>query len=179
MVHIALVSVTTVIFGITSLLLISRARKRLSEGSIRKYLDNFAICLAFIVIFSVWQTARSIIGININVEGLATYPEYIFILFAYIAFVVASFRVLKISEEFGFKEDGKKIEQIVKEKSSNRAESLTSEPKSDQTVEKEVVMQQQKSLKIDNVSKPKQSFKTTGLPADAKKSNISKRIYTK
>ena len=87
MVLLALVSVTTVIFGIASLLLISRARNRLSEGSIRRYMDNFAICLAFIVIFSVWQTARSIFGISIDIEGLTTYPEYIFIVFAYVAFV--------------------------------------------------------------------------------------------
>ncbi len=118
MVLVAVVSVTTVIFGIASLLLISRARKRLSEGSIRRYLDNFAICLAFIVIFSVWQTTRSIFGISIDVKGLSTYPEYIFILFAYIAFIVASYRVLKIGEEFGFKEDGRKIGQIINQKSS-------------------------------------------------------------
>ena len=116
MVYIALVGFTTVIFGIASLLLISRARSRLSDGSIRKYMDYFAICLAFIVIFSVWQTARSAIGVNIDVGGISTYPEYIFIIFAYIAFTLASFRVLKISEEFGFKEDGRKIEQIVKQK---------------------------------------------------------------
>lgn len=116
MAYIALVSITTVIFGIASLLLISRARSKLSEGSIRKYMDNFAICLAFIVIFSVWQTARSLIGANINVEGLSTYPEYIFIFFAYIAFILASYRVLKISEEFGFKEDGKRIGQLIKER---------------------------------------------------------------
>ena len=116
MVHIAIVGVTTVIFGIESLLLISRARNRLSDGSIRRYMDNFAICLAFIVIFSVWQTARSILGINIDVEGLATYPEYIFIVFAYIAFIIASYRVLKISKEFGFKEEGRKIEQLMKER---------------------------------------------------------------
>ncbi|MBI3027544.1 hypothetical protein HYY70_05525 [Candidatus Woesearchaeota archaeon] len=117
MAHIIIVSITTVIFGIASLLLISRARSRLTDGSIRKYLDNFAICLAFIVIFSVWQTARSIMGINIDVEGLATYPEYIFIVFAYISFVIASYNVLKISQEFGFKGEGQKIEQIIKEKS--------------------------------------------------------------
>ena len=117
MAHLIMISVSTVIFGITSLLLISRARSRLSDGSIRRYMDNFAICLAFIVVFSVWQTTRSIIGIDISVEGLATYPEYIFIVFAYIAFIVASFRVLKISEEFGFKEDGRKIGQIIKQKS--------------------------------------------------------------
>lgn len=116
MVHLVVVSITTVIFGIASLLLISRARNRLSDGSIRRYMDNFAICLAFIVIFSVWQTTRSIFGININVEGLGTYPEYVFIVLAYIAFIVASYRVLKISEEFGFKEDGRKIEQIIRQK---------------------------------------------------------------
>ena len=115
MAQLIIVSVTTVIFGIASLLLISKARGRLSEGSIRRYMDNFSICLAFIVIFSVWQSARSIIGININVEGLGTYPEYIFIVFAYVSFIVASFRVLKISEEFGFKEDGRKINQLISE----------------------------------------------------------------
>src|SRR3990167_7564203 len=120
MAHLIIVGITTVIFGIASLFLISRARNRLSEGSIRRYMDNFAICLAFIVIFSVWQTARSIFGIDIDVEGLSTYPEYIFIVFAYIAFIVASFRVMKISEEFGFKEDGRKIVQIIKENPSTQ-----------------------------------------------------------
>ena len=116
MAYITVVGVTTIIFGIASLLLISKARNRLSDGSIRRYMDNFAICLAFIVIFSVWQTTRSFFGISIDVEGLATYPEYIFIIFAYIAFIFASYRVLKISQEFGFKEDGKKIEQVIKER---------------------------------------------------------------
>ena len=118
MTHIALVGFTTVIFGVASLLLISRARNRLSEGSIRKYMDNFAICLAFIVIFSVWQTVRNFAGVGIDVTEHATYltyPEYLFIVFAYIAFIFASFRVLKISEEFGFKEDGRRIHQIIKE----------------------------------------------------------------
>ena len=116
MVNLVIVSITTVIFGIASLLLISRARSRLSDGSIKKYMDNFAICLAFIVIFSVWQTARSIVGAEIGLEGLGTYPEYIFIIFAYVAFIFASYRVLKISEEFGFKAEGQKIEQIIRQR---------------------------------------------------------------
>ena len=119
-VPIVVISITTVAFGIASLLLISRARKKLSDGSIRKYMDNFAICLAFIVIFSIWQTTRGILGVSINVEGLTTYPEYIFIVFAYIAFIFASFRVLKIGEEYGFKEEGKKIGQIINEKKTNK-----------------------------------------------------------
>ena len=90
------------------------------DGSIRRYMDNFAICLAFIVIFSVWQAVRSILDIkNINIEGFITYPEYIFLIFAYVAFTIASYRVLRISEEFGFKEQGKKIGELVRERESH------------------------------------------------------------
>ena len=118
MVHLAVVGITTVIFGIASLLLISRARKKLSEGSIQRFMDNFAICLAFIVTFSIWQTLRNVYesGFEINHATYLTYPEYIFIIFAYIAFIITSFRTQKISEEFGFKEEGKKINQLIKEK---------------------------------------------------------------
>ena len=118
MVHLAVVGITTVIFGIASLLLISRARKKLSEGSIQRFMDNFAICLAFIVTFSIWQTLRNVYesGFEINHATYLTYPEYIFIIFAYIAFIITSFRTQKISEEFGCKEEGKKINQLIKEK---------------------------------------------------------------
>lgn len=117
---IGIVGITSVIFGISSLLLISKARNRLSEGSIRRYMDNFTICLAFIVIFSIWQAVRSVLDIkNINIEGFITYPEYIFLIFAYIAFIMASYRVLKISEEFGFKEQGRKINDLVRERQTS------------------------------------------------------------
>jgi hypothetical protein len=53
-------------------------------------------------------------------ERFASYPEFIFIVFAYISFIIASFRVLKISEEFGFKEDGRRIGQIIKERPKAR-----------------------------------------------------------
>ena len=108
-----ILGVTTVIFGTTALFLISRARSKLTDGSIKNYLGNFEVCLAFIVIFSIWQTVRSIFKINIDIGGFSTYPEYIFLIFAYVGFVIASYRVLKISDEFGFKEDGTKIRQIM------------------------------------------------------------------
>ena len=125
MAYIAVVGVTTVIFGIASLMLISRARNKLSDGSIRRFMDNFAICLAFIVTFSLWQTLRDIYGVGSQLTGKTTYlsyPEYIFIIFAYIAFIITSLRTQKISEEFGFKGDGRKIEQIMKQKSIVSAE---------------------------------------------------------
>ncbi len=117
-----IISVSTVIFGIASLLLISRARSRLSNGSIRNYLGSFEICLSFIIIFSVWQTIRGLLDISIQVENFISYPEYIFLIFAYIAFVIASFRVLKISDEFGFNDYGKKINKIISEKPAHASQ---------------------------------------------------------
>ena len=114
MVSIAAISITTVIFGIGALILASRARKRLSPGSLRKYIDNFSVCLSFIVIFSLWQTVRSITNIEVSLSGFSGYPEVIFIVFAYIGFIIASYRASKISEEFGFMEEGKEIQRLVK-----------------------------------------------------------------
>ena len=124
MAYIAVIGVTTVIFGIASLLLISRARNKLSDGSIKRFMDNFAICLAFIVTFSLWQAIRDIYGTSSPVEQTTylSYPEYIFIIFAYIAFIITSLRTQKISEEFGFKAEGKKIEQIIRQKAAEAQE---------------------------------------------------------
>ena len=116
MVAIAIVSVTTVVFGIGALILASRARSRLSPGSLRKFIDNFSVCLAFIVVFSLWQTIRGITNVEVSLSGFLGYPEFIFIVFAYIGFVIAAYRVSKISEEFGFKEEGKEIQQLIKKK---------------------------------------------------------------
>ena len=116
MVSIAIISVTTVIFGIVALILSSRARSRLSPGSLRKYIDNFSVCLAFMVIFSLWLTIRSLTDFKVSLAGFSGYPEIIFIVFAYIGFVIASYRVSKISEEFGFKDEGKEIQLLVKKK---------------------------------------------------------------
>ena len=116
MVSVAIISLTTVIFGIASLILASKARSRLTPGSIRSYIDNFSICLAFIVIFSLWQTIRSVFNIQLDLGEFSNYPELIFIVFAYIAFIIASYRAARISEEFGFKKHGKTIEKLIKKR---------------------------------------------------------------
>jgi len=110
------IGITTIIFGFASLLLISRARSKLSPGSIREYIDNFSICLAFILIFSIWQTFRSIYGREVSVSDFSSYPELIFVGFAYIGFILVSYKVFKISKEFGFKAEGEEIKKIIKGK---------------------------------------------------------------
>ena len=121
MVSIVVISITTVIFGIGALILTSKARSRLSQGSIRKYIDNFSVCIAFIVFFSLWLTVRSLTNIEASFSGFSGYPEMIFIVFAYIGFIIASYRVAKISEEFGFKEEGREIGRMLKRSSTPTA----------------------------------------------------------
>jgi hypothetical protein len=140
MVYIAVVGVTTVIFGIAALILISRARNRLTDGSIRRFMDNFSICLAFIVTFSLWQTLRDIYGVGGQVLGPTTYlsyPEYIFIIFAYIAFIITSFRTQKISEEFGFKTEGRKIDELVQQKAFRTKQDKASVSKKRETTRRQ------------------------------------------
>ncbi len=116
MISVTIINITTVIFGIAALVLASKARSKLSPGSLRKYIDNFSVCLVFIVIFSMWQTIRSATDIKLSLSGFSDYPELIFIVFAYIGFIIASYRVAKISEEFGFKEEGEEIKKLVKKR---------------------------------------------------------------
>lgn len=120
MVSVTIINITTVIFGLAALMLASRARSKLSPGSIRSYIDNFSICLSFIVIFSIWQTVRGISHLDLDLANFENYPELIFIVFAYVGFIIASYKAAKISEEFGFKSHGKEIHKIIKAKEKKK-----------------------------------------------------------
>ena len=108
-----IIGLSSVVFGISALILASKARQRLSEGAIRRYIDNFSVCLTFIVIFSIWRTIRDLVNINYGAAPMAEFPEYFFIIGAYIAFIISSYRVVRISHEFGFKKEGKEIRGLL------------------------------------------------------------------
>ena len=116
MIPVLVIEISSIIFGLTALLLASRARKRLSPGSIRMYIDNFSVCLVFVVVFSLWRAIRDIIDVKYGVGDVIQSPEMIFIVCAYIAFVIASYRVVHISHEFGFKKEGEEIGTIISSK---------------------------------------------------------------
>ena len=112
--HVLIIEISTFVFGITALIIASRARIRLTPGLIRQYVDNFSVCLAFIVIFSLWTLIKDFATLSETHEGGFVVPEMFFIIGMYIAFIIASYRVIRISHEFGFKEDSKAIVDLVK-----------------------------------------------------------------
>ena len=116
-----IIGVSSVIFGITALILASRARQRLTPGLIRSYIDSFSVCLSFVVIFSIWLLIRDIFTFKSGYSGPSVlFPEYIFISLAYLAFIIASYRVSHISHTFGFRDEGSKIKKLVDQKRNKK-----------------------------------------------------------
>lgn len=103
----------TVTFGILAVIWTAMAKKSLSKGSsLEKYTTKFLFCLIFILLFSVWQILENLL----YWKGFIIYPKYFFITIAYLVFVIAAYQILHIGKEFGFKEQAKKIEKVMKKK---------------------------------------------------------------
>lgn len=101
----------TVTLGILAVIWTIMAKRSLSKGSsLEKYTTKFLFCLIFILAFSVWQVLENLF----YWEGSIVYPKYIFIAIAYLVFVIAAYQILHIGKEFGFKEQAKKIEKVMK-----------------------------------------------------------------
>lgn len=103
----------TITFGILAVIWTAMAKKSLSKGSsLEKYTTKFLFCLIFILAFSVWQILQNLF----YWEGFIVYPKYFFIAVAYLIFMIAAYQILHIGKEFGFREQAKKIEKVMKKK---------------------------------------------------------------
>ncbi len=111
-----LIGVVTVVFGIASLIISSRAASRLSDGLIKRYINNFTICLAFIVIFTMWRTMHDYMEATYGISKNIEIAEFIFIIGAFVGFVIASLRVVQISKEFGFNDHKEVMRKVLDEK---------------------------------------------------------------
>lgn len=103
-------------FGVLAIIWTTKALLSLSRNSsLRSYTGYFLMALAFIVSTSV----------VITVGKLMILPEWTYTLravllsLAYLAFVTASYKILKIGEEFGFGESAKAIKKALEEKMNN------------------------------------------------------------
>lgn len=87
-------------FGILAIIWTIRARCSLSPGtSLRDYATYFLLSLLLIVAFSVWDT----LILLFDMKGAAIYPKYVLITLAYLVFVFASYNILCLGKQFGFK----------------------------------------------------------------------------
>ena len=98
-------------FGITALFFTLKARNILSKGSsLRDYTTSFALCLLFILFFSIWDTLIDLF----QWREVWIYPKYFFITLAYFVFVYTSYRIFNLGKEFGFTEQAKRIKRAMR-----------------------------------------------------------------
>ncbi|MBW2989821.1 hypothetical protein KY358_05900 [Candidatus Woesearchaeota archaeon] len=114
----------TLSFGILAIIWTSMALGSLSKGSsLRKHTSNFLLCLIFILSFSIWHTLSKLFGWRETLNEAMLYPAYIFLILAFLIFVVTSYQILMIGKEFGFRPQAKKIKSAINKKGSKRIKS--------------------------------------------------------
>ena len=112
-----IVAVLSLTFGIWAMIWILMARNSLSPGSsLREYTTYFLLCLIFVLLGSIWNYLITLL----HWTGLLIYPQYIFISITYIVFVVASYKIFHIGQEFGFKDETRRLQKLILEKSKRK-----------------------------------------------------------
>ena len=107
----------TISFGILAIIWTSMAIKSLSKGSsLRKHTTNFLFCLIFILLFSIWHTLSKLLMWRETLNEFMLYPGYLFITLAFLIFVVTSYQILIMGNEFGFEKQANKIKKVMMEK---------------------------------------------------------------
>jgi hypothetical protein len=107
----------TMTFGVLAIIWTSMAISSLSKGSsLRKQTTYFLISLILILFFAFWHTLSKLLGWRETINEVMLYPGYIFITLAFLIFVITAYQVLKVGQEFGFVDKGKKIKKVMEKK---------------------------------------------------------------
>lgn len=115
------VGFVTISFGILAIIWTSMAASSLSKGSsLRRHTINFLFCLVFVLLFSIWHTVSKLFRWRETLNEFMLYPGYLFLIMAFLIFVVTSYQILTMGQEFGFGQQANKIKGIIKEKKEGK-----------------------------------------------------------
>ncbi|MFH2028671.1 MAG: hypothetical protein ABIJ08_06005 [Nanoarchaeota archaeon] len=104
----------TISFGILAIIWTSMAISSLSNGSsLRRHIINFLLCLIFVLLFSIWHTISKLFAWRQTVNEAMLYPGYIFLIFAFLIFVMTAYQILLMGKEFGFGNKTKEIKELM------------------------------------------------------------------
>ncbi|HLD06260.1 MAG TPA: hypothetical protein VJC16_01865 [Candidatus Nanoarchaeia archaeon] len=111
----------TISFGVLAIIWTTMALHSLSPGSaLRRHTFNFLLCLAFILMFSIWHTLEKIFSWRTSINEALLYPGYLLIALAFLLFVGTAWQILTLGREFGFQGQASAISKIIKEKQRQR-----------------------------------------------------------
>ncbi|NOR48570.1 MAG: hypothetical protein GQ533_11095 [Methanosarcinaceae archaeon] len=115
-----LLEIATIIIGIVAVIITFNATRRLTGGMVRSYIIWIGSALILVIIGTTFHMINTL---NLFDE---TYPYFsadtfhtlyhIFLIIGFIFFAIASYRLNKMSELYGFKEEGKHINQSTRKR---------------------------------------------------------------
>ncbi|MCS4542080.1 MAG: hypothetical protein HY929_07160, partial [Euryarchaeota archaeon] len=83
--------------GLISIFLIGRCMPELSKGALKAFCNRFTIAIAFVLCFSIWHTLREYFEWKENIGEFMEYPEFIFIILAYISFFITAWKMTEVA----------------------------------------------------------------------------------
>jgi len=109
-----IVGLIAIVFGITAVVVTYLAVKKMSNPRLLGYMRFVMFGMLALTAFSIWHTARESFELKDIYGPTIELPEYLFMSLAYVLFLLGAIAVFKMSKEYGFKEQGKKIAQELK-----------------------------------------------------------------
>ena len=113
-----LLEIATLIIGIVAVIVTLNSARRLTGGMVRSYIRWIGYALIMVILSF---TVHMINTLNLFNEARSHSPAdtfhilyHIFLTIGFIFFAIASYRLNKMSELYGFKEEGKHISQSMK-----------------------------------------------------------------
>lgn len=110
-----LLEIATLIIGIVAAIVTLNSARRLTGGMVRSYIRWIGFALIMVILSF---TVHMINALNLFNEAHSHSPAdtfhtlyHIFLIIGFIFFGIASYRLNKMSELYGFKEEGKHISQ--------------------------------------------------------------------
>ena len=113
-----LLEFVTIIIGIVAVIITFNATRRLTGGMVRSYVIWVGSALILVILSTIFHMINKLNLIDMEYLHL---PDdtfhilyHIFVTIGFIFFAIASYRLNKMSELYGFKEEGKHISQSMK-----------------------------------------------------------------
>ena len=96
------------VLGVVLIYLISSYIKDEKDSSFLTFLKAARVGIILWVLNNLWHAGRQMLNFEQYWGEAAEYPEYLLIIFAYLAFIIAAYQTKFISKQFAFEEAAKK-----------------------------------------------------------------------
>jgi hypothetical protein len=102
------IGVLAIMIEIAAISLTLSARRRMSSPKLLGCMRSVILATASLTAFSVWHTTKEAFGLEVY-GAVIEVPEQVFILLANALFLYGAWLILRMSREYGFREQAKKI----------------------------------------------------------------------